>query len=159
MQFRTKYSRPKSKSITFDPSKSLTIGSAKDECDINLILDTYKKTGKLPNTVVGQSFMARNPMYGDFSGITDYTSIRYKLDEAERQFMELPAHIRKRFDNDPQKLVAFLSDERNREEAEELGLIEKTIKQIVPAGKPVEETRNENSKVSDTGTGAQSATE
>ena len=125
MKFITKYSRPKSKSITFDPEKSLTIGSAKDECDINKILDTYKRTGVLPNSLTGNSFLSRNPMYGDFSDVTDYTSIRYKLDEAERQFMELPAHIRKRFDNDPQKLVEFIDDSGNYDEAVKLGLVEK----------------------------------
>ena len=157
--FYTKYNRPRNPSIKFDPMNSRTIGSEKDSCDINLILETYKSTGKLPNTVANRSFMARNPMYGDFSNATDYTTVRYALDEANRMFMELPAKVRKRFDNDPQKLVAFLSDEANRDEAEELGLIEKTIKQIVPAVKPTEPARTEKSEGGESGTGAQSATE
>lgn len=152
MKFRTKYSRPKSKSITFDPDKSLTIGSAKDECDINKILDTYKRTGMLPNSVSGNSFLARNPMYGDFSNATDFTTIRYKLDEAERQFMELPAHIRKRFDNDPQKLIEFIDGEGNYEEAVKLGLVEKRNQQIDTAVKPTETARTEQSAVVEAGT-------
>lgn len=153
MKFRTKYSRPKSKSITFYPEKSLTIGSAKDECDINKILDTYKRTGMLPNSLSGNSFLARNPMYGDFSDVTDYTSIRYKLDEAERQFMELPAHIRKRFDNDPQKLVEFIDNPGNYEEAVKLGIVEKRNSQLINNGeKPAEPARIDKSAVGEAGT-------
>lgn len=129
-KFFTKFQRPSNPSIKFDPEKSKTLGSEKDACDINKILDTYKRTGQLPSMTAGGSFVARNPQFGDFSNATDFTTVRYMLDEAERQFMSLPAHIRKRFDNNPQLLIEFLSNEENRSEAEKLGLIEK-VKQVI----------------------------
>lgn len=37
--------------------------------------------------------------------------------------MELPATLRREFDNDPVKLLAFLQDENNRDRAIQLGLV------------------------------------
>ena len=45
------------------------------------------------------------------------------LSNARESFAMLPSSIRKRFDNDPGLLLAFLDDENNREEAFSLGLI------------------------------------
>jgi hypothetical protein len=40
--------------------------------------------------------------------------------------MALPANIRSRFDNDPAKLIDFMENPANREEAESLGLVNKS---------------------------------
>ena len=45
-------------------------------------------------------------------------------------FMELPAQLRSRFNNDPAELIDFLGKEENREEATKLGLV---------AAKPISE--------------------
>lgn len=37
--------------------------------------------------------------------------------------MDLPAKVRSRFENDPQKFLEFCSDPKNRDEAVSLGLI------------------------------------
>ena len=42
---------------------------------------------------------------------------------ADDAFMALPANIRERFNNDPAELVDFVSDDRNRSEAIDLGLV------------------------------------
>ena len=92
----------------------------KDECDINTILERFNVTGMLPQNPI-------SPKYGDFSGITDYHSALNKVMSAMEEFDNLPAQIRARFDNEPQKLLEFLEDESNRPEAEKLGLVEKAI--------------------------------
>ena len=92
-------------------------------------------------------------MFGDFSQSTDYTSVVLALDASKRAFESLPSSIRRRFNNDPAELVKFLEDPANREEAEKLGLIEKQIQEIVPAVKPQETTKTEQSAVVDCGTG------
>ena len=102
---------------TFIFSKpSLTKQSFRDECDINNILRQFNVTGQLPIGSV-------QPQYGDFSGITDYQSALNAVMAAQDFFLQLPAKIRARFDNDPALVVDFASDEANKEEMKALGLL------------------------------------
>jgi phage internal scaffolding protein len=88
----------------------------KDECDINVILERFGKTGQMPvNTISGT--------YGDFSGVHDYHTAMNALIAAESEFAALPAQIRNKFANDPANLVQFLDNPQNRAEAEKLGLV------------------------------------
>lgn len=87
-----------------------------EECDINTIVRRFGLTGEMPDN-------PRIPQYGDFSGIGDYQSALNAVKDAEASFMELPAHVRARFDHDPQQLLEFCADGRNLEEARKLGLV------------------------------------
>lgn len=87
-----------------------------EECDINTIVRRFGLTGELPQGL-------RAPVYADFDDVVDYRTALHSVMAAEAAFMELPADVRARFQNDPQQFVAFCSDERNRAEAEKLGLI------------------------------------
>ena len=98
----------------------------KEECDINTILQKFNITGLLPEAPL-------SPRYGDFSGIGDYHSALNRVIAAQMEFEGLPAQIRARFDNDPAKLIDFLGDDKNREEAEELGLVDKVAAEAVEA--------------------------
>lgn len=104
-------------STVVNDEPSLTIQSEKDSCDVNLIVARYAQTGAMGNIRTDQ------PMYGDFSSAVDYNEALLKIQQAEDSFMELPANVRKRFDNDPGKLIDFLGDVKNREEAISLGLV------------------------------------
>lgn len=97
-----------------DPS--LAVQSAVEESDINTIVRRFNLTGQLPQNVV-------MPQYGDFEGVFDFQSAMNLLIDAEKSFMRFPAEVRKRFDNDPAKMVDFVSDERNRDEARKLGFL------------------------------------
>jgi len=114
---------------------SLTQQHFKDECDINNILRQFNVTGLLPES-------ALSPRYGDFTGISDYHSALNQVIAAENEFMALPAQIRSRFDNDPAKLIDFLDNSENLDEAIKLGLVTKTeeLPQVVevPQEKAVE---------------------
>lgn len=88
----------------------------KEESDINTIVMRFGLTGELPSNV-------RMPQYGDFTGITDYQSALNAVKTAEMAFMTMPADIRSRFGNDPEKFVEFCLDDNNRAEAEKLGLV------------------------------------
>jgi phage internal scaffolding protein len=92
----------------------------KDECDINNILRQFNVTGMLPEAPL-------SPRYGDFTGIVDYHSALNAVIAAEDGFMELPAQIRARFQNDPENLINFLNDESNKDEAIKLGLIDQKL--------------------------------
>ena len=90
----------------------------KAECDINEIVRRFGVTGELPNGV-------SMPLSGDFTGVTDYHSALNLVRQAQEGFMELPASVRERFDNDPARVLAFLDDESNRDEAVRLGIVAK----------------------------------
>jgi len=88
----------------------------KDECDINVILERFGKTGHLPVNAISGT-------YGDFSGVHDYHTAINTLIAAEGEFAALPAHLRQRFANDPANLIQFLDNPDNQAEAEKLGLV------------------------------------
>jgi phage internal scaffolding protein len=100
----------------------------KEECDINTILQKFNVTGLLPESPL-------SPRYGDFSGISDYHTAMNRVIAAQDEFEALPAQIRARFDNDPANLIEFLENSDNRQEAEELGLVEKVAAEVVEATK------------------------
>lgn len=95
---------------------SLAVQDALEETDINTIVRRFGLTGQLPSDV-------RAPQYGDFTGITDYREALDALVAADRAFMELPANVRARFENDAAQFVDFCSDPKNYEEARKLGLL------------------------------------
>jgi len=104
----------------------------KDECDINNILRQFNITGLLPESPL-------SPRYGDFSGIGDYHTALNRVIAAQDEFEALPAQIRARFNNDPAELIEFLEDDKNRPEAETLGLVEKGAAEVVEAPKTTPE--------------------
>lgn len=120
--------------VKFDcegPSK--TEQHHKGAVNINQIVARSQKTGMLPTrTQPGQ--------YGDFTQVTDFHDAQNRVIEAQNAFMSLPSKVRKSFDNDPGKLLAFLSDENNRDKAVELGILSKPLVQPVepPVESPVE---------------------
>jgi len=105
---------------------SLTQQHQKDQADINFIVEQFNVTGILPTAPV-------SPQYGDFTGISDYQSALNAVIDAQDEFMSLPANIRSRFDNDPSNLINFLSNDENRQEAIELGLIEPIQEAVIAA--------------------------
>lgn len=108
MKFNTRYSPPKSPSIDFSGSPSMTQQHFKDECDINSIVSTYQRTGVLPQRT--------DALYGDFSGIpTNPIEAKVVFDEAHDKFMQLPSDFRKLLDNSPAKFLDFIGKEENKE--------------------------------------------
>lgn len=115
--------------IDFTNDPGLTQQQFKDECDINEIVRRFGLTGELPENV-------RTPRSGDFTGVNDYQSAMNAVRAADEAFMELPGELRKRFDNDPQKLMDFMEDENNKEEAIKLGLVNKP-KEVIASTPPI----------------------
>lgn len=88
-----------------------------EECDINHIMKRYENFGVLPEAREGG-------LFGDFSDAPDFMAAQQLVVDATNAFMSLPAKIRARFDNDPAKVLAFVADPSNREEAIRLGMID-----------------------------------
>lgn len=98
-----------------DPT--LTQQQFQEECDINTIVRRFGVTGEMP-----QQF--EMPTMQDFTeAVNDYQTAMNMLIEARDSFMTLPAEVRAKFDNDPQKLMTFVEDKDNMEEARRLGLL------------------------------------
>lgn len=89
-----------------------------EEADINTIVRRFGLTGQLPNGV-------GMPLSGDFTKVVDFQTAMNLIAEAEEAFMQVPAETRARFEHDPAKMIEFLEDDKNRDEAMRLGLIEK----------------------------------
>lgn len=96
--------------------KSLTRQSEAEDADINTIVKRFGLTGELPDNF-------RSPTYADFDEVTDFHTAMNAVRAASESFMTLPPDLRSRFDNDPQKLIAFVGDKTNRQAAIDMGLI------------------------------------
>lgn len=108
---------------------SLTVQSMSEDADLNIMLKRFKVTGQMPETV-------RLPQYGDFSGITDFQSALNAVIEAEDNFLELPAELRARFQNNPQLLLDFVENPGNIAEVKKLFGEENVVRS---GGEPVKE--------------------
>lgn len=100
---------------------TMTQQQFKDECDVNNILSKYKKSGLLTHVNKGKA------TFGDFTTLEDYQTSVEKVMAAQDSFSKLPSEVRNRFQNDPGKIIDFLSDEKNHEEAVQLGLMQRNI--------------------------------
>jgi len=102
-------------------SASRTRSSFRDECDINVIMRKYAKTGLIDHvaSVGGQ--------YGNFIDAPLYHDAMNLLLEADTMFASLPSAVRRRFDNDPAAFLAFTQDESNLDEMRDLGLLKKEV--------------------------------
>lgn len=86
------------------------------ECDINTIMSRYNKTGVVSH--VNPS----TPRYLNLSGLPDFQAAMQLMIEADQAFAGLPAVVRREFDNDPSKFVAFAEDGENLPKLREWGL-------------------------------------
>lgn len=127
-KFYTHYNPPASPQLKFVKA-SLTRQEFVQEADINNIMKRYAAGMPLP---VGR----RVPMFDDFSNVPDFQTSFEIVEKASEAFASLPSEVRRRFDNDPRSLLAFLQDESNREEAIRLGLIEKPATKAVEPNQP-----------------------
>ncbi|QCQ84781.1 internal scaffolding protein [Blackfly microvirus SF02] len=108
-----------SDTAVFNREPSLTRQEFAEECDINQLMKRYDGhviggPGNLP---------VREPMYFDFADLPqDLMGYLTFMNEAQAQFMSLPAAVRKEFDNDPVEFVAYASDPSSLEQMRSWGL-------------------------------------
>ncbi len=123
---------------TYDPppgqvllcsEESRTRQSEAAACNINNIMARYETTGVLP-------VQDRQGFFADVSTMGDYRQAMDQVDRGEKAFMQLPAKVRSRFNNDAADFLDFVSDPTNRDEMREMGLLEPLVE---PAETPIEE--------------------
>lgn len=111
-------------SASDEKSKSKTVQSDTEDCDVNNIVARALKTGILGDPL---AMAARVAQFGDFSGIGDFHSCVNRVHAAQKAFDDLPAAIKVRFNNDPGQLIEFLADPASLEEAVSLGLLPQSL--------------------------------
>lgn len=118
--------------LACDPDGMVTKQSFREECDINEIVRRFGITGELPQGI-------SMPVSGDFTAVTDFQSAMNEVIRAQEEFMLLPAEVRYRFANDPARLIAFLEDGNNRDEAIKLGIVAKPAERTRDAVQAIDE--------------------
>ncbi len=87
--------------------------SYKDSCDINKLLEKGAKQG-------GLSHLERHgARYGDFANI-DWDNVPLQLAEGRQVFNELPAELKREFDQNPAKFYNYVTDPENEDRLQEL---------------------------------------
>lgn len=136
IRFFSRYNPPPSSSIEIK-GESKTRQEFAAESDINRLVERFRDTGSFYDPLTTLKAGDRKPFFGDVTQVPDYQTALNIVIDAQNNFASLPSKVRDRFDNDPQKLIDFVSDEKNLDEAISLGLIDKPA---VPAeDKPAED--------------------
>lgn len=116
--------------------ESLTQQHFLEECDVNRIMQRYQETGVLIDPMIVQR---RHPVFGEFDFEFDLREAMDMVNNAYEQFYQLPSRIRERFDNSPAKLLDFVRNPDNYDEALKLGLVKprpESKEVSVPEGVP-----------------------
>lgn len=112
--------------------ESATFQSLAPATEIDNIMARFHATGEMPRA----RHMAE---YGDFDDALDLQGMLQQIKIGEAAFRQVPASIRGEFDNEPGKFLEWIHDERNHDEAVEMGLLPKppaAVPVVAPAGVP-----------------------
>lgn len=120
------------------PSKTKT--DMQKSTDVNNIMKQYQRTGLVSHVARQQG------EYGEYTEI-DFQEAMNTVIKAEEMFMELPAEIRKEFENDPAKFLKFV-ESGDEEKMRELGL-------LPPVSEAQREQQKQEAGVQDADSGAQ----
>ena len=91
----------------------------KDDVVMSSIMKKYRETGIIAHQSLVQG------RYGDYVDAPEYDEAMNKIVAANDMFESLPADIRDRFNNSPEKFLEFVHDPDNEDEMRKLGLLNK----------------------------------
>lgn len=115
--------------ITGELQVSMTKQSFAEESEINKILAKYEKTGVIDH-------VKQHGGYEDMPAGLEYQTALQMTIDAQIAFDELPAQVRREFDNDAFKFLTFVEDPSNVERMGELGLLAKKPEPAPAEAKP-----------------------
>jgi len=116
MEITVKKALERHKGSVIDTGEGLTEQAHKNETDMNYILRDYKRTGFIRHAKDNQG------RYDDIS-VQDFQEAMFVVAEANNMFAELPANIRKDFNNDPSQFLGFVQNPDNQEKLQKMGII------------------------------------
>jgi len=100
----------------FSTRPSRTKQGPRKESDINAIVARGRSVGYLPPA-------HRQVFYGDISAVPTYEEAFNRVQAAQEAFRRLPSGLREKLGNNPQNLVPYIRDEKNRGDCEKYGLL------------------------------------
>ncbi|WNK14797.1 MAG: internal scaffolding protein [Microvirus sp.] len=114
--FRHRYGLYPRLQVTFT-GPGRTKQSFKDECDINNLMAKYLKTGHMEHV---------NQALPRFECVSehDFQSAQNLIADAKSMFENIPSAVRARFENNAGKLLDWVHDPKNVEEAASLGFLD-----------------------------------
>lgn len=116
LQFATPYDGERRRVVSKPVGESMTQQHFKEEVDVRNIIKKYDATGLIAHVQKGQA------QYGDFSMKVGFKEALDMVNSAQDSFMELPAEVRREFNNDAGEFYTFVSDPKNSEQLIEMGL-------------------------------------
>lgn len=108
----------------------------RDEVNINSIMAKARRTGQLVDPGLVNS--SRIAQYGDFSSSNTFEAAQQSILMVKDVFESLEADVRKAFENDPAKMLAFVQN-ATQEELIDMGLAPKPTPVPAPEGEPAPE--------------------
>ena len=117
IEFFTPYTNPKKPCFFETTGESLTQQHFAEESEINNIIRSHDRNGVIEHVHRG------NAIYGDFSQITDLSDALYSIQEAQKEFLNIPSEIREKFKNDAGEFFKFASNSDNADEMRKMGLL------------------------------------
>ena len=107
--FNSAYSERVRKQTCYKDDEGCTHQEQKQQCDINYILEKYRRTGVVNHLNKYQE------QYLDVSAI-DFQDAQNKVATVNSMFEELPAKDRASFNNDPAQFLEFVATQENRDD-------------------------------------------
>jgi phage internal scaffolding protein len=104
------------KGSTVDTGRGLTEQSHKKETDMNYILREYTRTGLVRHAKNNEG------KYDDIA-VQDFQEAMITVANAKTMFEELPAAIRKRFNQNPAEFLGFVQNPANLNEMQKMGIL------------------------------------
>ena len=91
--------------------KTMTKQSHREECDVNMILAKFQKTGAITHVNDNQ------PQYSVHDGM-DFKEAMDIVTSSKELFAGLPSEIRTHFQNDPAEFLDYVNDPNNQQDVD-----------------------------------------
>lgn len=131
---------------TVIPGNSMTQQQFKDDCDANIMIAKFLKTGDSAHLKLRDV-----GVYADLADAPDYLGAMQTIVNAQTAFDALPAKLRlEKFNNDPSKMLSYLSDPKNQEEAISLGLMNRLENPVDPNKSVVDAVNSLSAEIKNT---------
>lgn len=106
LKFRNAWASEKPRETVAFSLPSRTKQEFKDETDITLLVERYRKTGYFYDPLSGERKQPRMPMFEDFSGDFDFAQAQEIVRRGNAEFSKVPAYIRRMFEDSPEAFLA-----------------------------------------------------
>lgn len=127
IEFYSPYTNPRSRCFFETTGESLTQQHFADESEINNIIRSHDRNGVIEHIHRG------NAIYGDFSQITDLSDALIQIQEAQKEFLNIPSEIREQFKNDAGEFFKYASNPDNEDGMRKMGLLNPEESTAMPA--------------------------